>query len=587
MWSFQFQYKAIGLWSIFNLIRNAFDNIEMLLYSFFLAQLINNLIGSNSKAITPELIQPVIAIGVLWLISHLFHFDDYLFRFYRYEKTRLEFMQAILKKITYLDWQKIEEPETEKMLRSTLDNGSWPLHTYVDSISYLITVLIGFIFAISTVKLSWVLILAIAVGSIPSGIQTLWYTYLDSRVFDTLISRYVKLSGILDFFHSFNTLFESKITRAENYLRQVEAQERKANLDLYFARFSKLFWTNIITVTTSIGSNLYVLWYLTLQVVNQALAIGTFQYYLTAFNKLRTDVNSIFSSVGQIEDSYRYLIHFYALMHLEPSLKDGKISLQPPDDLTINFNSVNFFYPNSKSAALKNISIVIKPGEKIALVGENGAGKSTFIKLLLRAYDPSSGSISVGDKPLTEISKESWYEQLALIPQDFARYDVLTVAENIGLDRADQKDKIAQAALLSNADEFISKLPNKYQTILSKKLENGVELSSGQWQRIGLARLFYSDKKIVVLDEPTASIDPVAEHQIFDNVYQKLANKTIIIVSHRYSTVRNADRIVVFKNGEIIEQGNFDQLIHHQGYFAQAYKLQSEAKKLSSSSATR
>lgn len=579
-WSFKFQYRVLGWWAVFQLVRNIYDNLQTLLYSFFLGQLVNTLLSETNQGVTNALMIPIAAIGGVWLAGHVFHFDDYLFRFYRYENTRLEFMQAILKKITELDWQHIEEPETEKTLRSTLDNGSWPLHSFVDSMSYLITVIIGFIFALTTVKLSWVLFIAIAVGTIPTGLQTLWYTYVDARVYDALLPRYVKLSGILDFFRSFNILFESKVTRAERYLREVEAQERRTNLTLYFARFSKLFWTNLITITTSMGSNLYVLWYLTLQVVNQSLAIGTFQYYLTAFNKLRSDVTSIFTSVGQIEDGYRYLIHFYTLLQLKPRLKDGSHHLTPQDDLTINFENVQFAYPGSTQSALKNISLTIHPGEKIALVGENGAGKSTFIKLLLRAYDPTAGQIKIGDLPLPEIKKDTWYDQLTLIPQDFARYDVLSVAENIGLADSDNLDAIAEAAQLSNAHDFISKLPHQYQTTLSRKLEHGVELSSGQWQRIGLARLFYLDKQVVILDEPTASIDPVAEFTIFNNVYQKLASKTVILVSHRYSTVKNADRIIVFKDGEIIEQGNFKTLLKLNGYFAQAYALQIEAKHL-------
>lgn len=517
---------------------------------------------------------------MIWVVGQLLHFDDYLLRFFRHETIHMKFIQEILGKIGRLDWQRIEQPDTEKIIRSVIDNGSWSTHQYVDSISYCLTVVVSFVFAISTIQLSWILILALLIGAIPTGVQTLLYTHVDSRLYDVLIPRYIKLGGIMDFFHSFNIIFESKVNRAEEYLRQVEADERRGNLNLYYSRFSKLFWTNLITITTSVGSNIFVLWYLIGKVVDQTLPIGTFQYYLTTFNKLRLDIESIFSSVGQMEDGYRYLRYFYALMHLQPALADGKQVISTTTPPRIEYQQVSFAYPDSTAKALKNISVTIEPGEKIALVGENGAGKSTFVRLLLRAYDPSTGVIMINDHPLPKLTKASWYDQVTLIPQDFARYDVLSVAENIGLGDKDNIEQVKNAAQLSEAADFISKLPAKYQTILSRKLDKGVELSSGQWQKIGLARLFYAHRNIVILDEPTASIDPVSEYQIFKNVYQKLMGKTVILVSHRYSTVKEADKILVFKDGQIIEQGTFNQLIKAKGYFAHAYALQQETKHL-------
>jgi ATP-binding cassette, subfamily B, bacterial len=235
-------------------------------------------------------------------------------------------------------------------------------------------------------------------------------------------------------------------------------------------------------------------------------------------------------------------------------------------------------YPGASNKILNKFSITINPGDKIALVGENGAGKSTIIKLLARFYDVSAGEILLDGTNIKDVNLESWYRYLGVLMQDFNKYED-PVKDNIYFGKVNEHyslQEIITASNLAGSHSMINKLDKGYEQMLGRMFEGGIELSGGQWQKIALARAFFRNAPVLVLDEPTASIDAKAESEIFSRVEKLSKDKTVIIISHRFSTVRNADKIYVIENGKISEEGTHEELLKLNGQYAMMFKLQAK-----------
>ena len=244
----------------------------------------------------------------------------------------------------------------------------------------------------------------------------------------------------------------------------------------------------------------------------------------------------------------------------------------------IVLDHVSFQYPAGTRKALEDISLTIRPGEVVALVGENGSGKTTLIKLLCRLYDPTGGTITVDGIDLRQFETKALRHEIAIIFQDYAHYH-LTARENIWLGNTDlppDHERVSAAARRSGADEVINALPHGYDTILGKRFAEGEELSIGEWQKVALARTFMRDAQIIVLDEPTSSMDAKAEYEVFQSFRQLVSGRTAILISHRFSTVRMADRIYVLKQGSVIEGGTHEELVRVGGTYARLFEMQAQ-----------
>jgi ATP-binding cassette subfamily B protein len=243
------------------------------------------------------------------------------------------------------------------------------------------------------------------------------------------------------------------------------------------------------------------------------------------------------------------------------------------------FQHVSFRYPGSEQDVLNDISFTIQPGETVALVGENGAGKTTLVKLLTRLYDPSQGTVTIAGRDLRQVDPQLFYQQIGAIFQDF-RYYNLTVKENIGfgnLAELENMARIRRAAEMGGATELIEGLPHQYETMLGRVfLEDSKDLSGGEWQKIALARAFMRDVPLLILDEPTAALDAFAENTVYNRFAELTKGRTTIFVTHRLSSVRMAGRILVLKEGRLIEAGNHDELMAQGGEYASMFKLQAE-----------
>jgi len=240
-----------------------------------------------------------------------------------------------------------------------------------------------------------------------------------------------------------------------------------------------------------------------------------------------------------------------------------------------------FKYPESNRFILKNFNLAISNGEKASLVGENGAGKSTLIKLILRFYDVTEGEILINGVNIKEINLNDWHKKIGALFQDFIKYQ-FTLKENViygNLAKRNDISAIKETIQKAGVDSYLKDLPNGIDQIVGKTFEDGVDLSGGQWQKLALARVFFRDASILILDEPTSAIDAKAEYEIFQNVQKLQKDKTVVIISHRFSTVRHADRILVLEEGKILEEGNHDELMKKKGLYAELFEIQAQGYK--------
>ena len=310
-----------------------------------------------------------------------------------------------------------------------------------------------------------------------------------------------------------------------------------------------------------------------------AITIGQMTMYIAQFRLGQSAVTSSLTSVNGMYEDNLYLSNLTEYLEHEVPEQSGNLHAGPRPEDGIRFENVSFCYPGSDVPALDNVSLHITPGESLAIVGENGSGKTTLIKLLTRLYTPTQGQILLEGLPLQDWDIDTLRRKIGVIFQDFARYQLI-VGENIGIgdsDNLDSENEIEIAAKKGMADEFVRDLPSGYKTQLGTWFKDGKELSGGQWQKVALSRAFMrSTADILILDEPTAAIDAKAEADIFAHFAELTANRISIIISHRFSTVRRADHIIVLEKSKIMEQGSHEELLELGGQYATLFKLQAE-----------
>ena len=308
------------------------------------------------------------------------------------------------------------------------------------------------------------------------------------------------------------------------------------------------------------------------------LSIGSLTFLVAAFLRSRGLIESLFSSLNNIGEQALYIKDLFEFFETKPQIASPPNAIPAPRPIRsgFEFRDVSFAYPGSERQVLQGVNLQFDAGERIALIGENGAGKTTLVKLLARLYDPTEGAILLDGIDLREYDVESLRKEIGVIFQDYMRYDML-VRENIGFGRIDELDnqaRIEEAARKSLAEPMIHQLARGYQQMLGRRFEDGVDLSAGQWQKIALARAYMRDAQVLILDEPTASLDARAEYEVFLRFADLTRDRMAVLISHRFSTVRMADRILVLADGEIIEQGTHQQLVALGGRYAELFELQ-------------
>ncbi len=346
--------------------------------------------------------------------------------------------------------------------------------------------------------------------------------------------------------------------------------------DVSLAR-RRLFAGSFLSVITTLAyysAYVWVIW----RTLAGVFSVGTFYFLAGAILQASSNIQQVFSMTAGIADQALFLTDLLAFFEMQPTIRSKPNPLPAPKPIQrgFEFRNVSFRYPGSSRLVLDGLDFSLLPGERVALIGENGQGKTTMVKLITRLYDPSEGQILLDGIDLREYSLEDLYREIGVIFQDFMRYE-MTAAENIAVGRIEQladSNSIELAAQKGLADQVISQLPRHYEQMLGRRFEGGVDLSGGEWQKVALARAYLRDAQLLVLDEPTAALDARSEFEVFQRFAELTAGKMALFISHRFSTVRMADRIVVLEGGRISEEGSHSQLVALGGRYSEMFELQ-------------
>jgi ATP-binding cassette subfamily B protein len=346
------------------------------------------------------------------------------------------------------------------------------------------------------------------------------------------------------------------------------------NVDLARRRLIAGSFLSMIGTGGYYSAYVYVIW----RTVNGALTIGTLTFLTGAIVQASSNIQLIFSTLSSIADQALFLTDLLAFFEMKPTIRSKPNALPAPRPIKqgFEFRNVSFRYPGNSRLVLNDLNFHLHPGERVALIGENGEGKTTLVKLMTRLYDPVAGQVLLDGVDLREYDLDDLYREIGVIFQDFMRYE-MTARQNIAVGQIDKHDDIASlkmAARKSMADEVIERLPKDYEQMLGRRFESGVDLSGGEWQKVALARAYLRDAQVLILDEPTAALDARSEFEVFQRFAELTTGKSALFISHRFSTVRMADRIVVLENGKVAEDGNHEELSRLGGRYAEMFEMQ-------------
>jgi len=431
---------------------------------------------------------------------------------------------------------------------------------------------------IATLFVNPLITIIIIIAAIPSSVISLklaakkrrnWREYTkDVRIAWRIQQKITDSDSALEI--ELNGLSSQLVQQMIKARRRFQEQDIKDTRKLFWPRFGANVFQDcigyVVLIVVSVG------------IILGRLEIGAFVSTRNLLAQLNQSISGLFNNISDIGTNLVNATDFMEFMEIKPQ-PSGNIVVEGIPK--IEFRNVTFTYPHSEVPAINDVSFTINPGDGIAVVGENGAGKTTLIKLLIGAYMPDKGEILINDQPLERINRESYLAQIGALFQDYSRYDFATLGENVwygNVDKPYNRQEITEAIRDAGLGELIDKYDGGLNQILSKDIDskNATNLSGGQWQRLGIARAFFRNPNVLILDEPTSAVDAKAEYQIFKNILLKQKHKTTIIISHRFSTVRKANQIIVLDAGKIVERGTHEELIQRDGIYKEMFELQAE-----------
>ena len=583
--SLRLSWKANGFASLILLFSSIYENT---FFSFIQVFLLAKLLDALGKSAVLTLLQLGWIVGFYLAASVI----KLLLTSYResqesYQQIKTDsFVDLIIaQKLSSLDPATFEKPDFQALI-AEIGGVSGTLQAHLDRFTRLIDAIVKFLTATIVVSamFPWFAPLLIA-ASIPSFVvwqrfrKLTWPYYVEKRSLLVRLTKYIE-----NLLSSDSTSKEAAIFDTGPILLDKIKQEQQK----YYASFKRVVDPRTIELSLArliqFAAFIYTQYLNITAVLKGALGIGQFTLVFQQTMNLAFSAEAILNEYSSLSVRTKYIDKFYDFLNTPCSIVSPKRPIKipsKPSPAVIEFKNVTFKYPQTDRDILKDFNLVIKSGEKVALVGENGAGKTTIIKLLLRFYDVTSGDILINGLNIKRIDLGQWRIRIGALFQDFIKYQ-FTFRENVifGNMAAQNNAKLlAEAIEKSGAKGYIDTLPNKYDQVVGKMFTGGIDLSGGQWQKLALARAFYRDAPILILDEPTSAIDAKAEYEIFQRVQTLEKNKTVVIISHRFSTVRNADRILVLDEGRIIEEGNHEQLMNHKGLYSELFNLQAQGYK--------
>lgn len=577
--------QANGLSALLLVFSNIYENtLYPFLQVFLLAKLLDSLTKFSNltlRSITGIIVGYLLAslIKVI-LVSYVDTQDSY-------QEIRTDsFLDLkINKKLTELDPATFENPNFQSLI-AQIDGIKGSLQAHLMRFIGLIDAVAKFVLATVVVSATFPLFAPLLLlASIPCFIawgrfrKYTWPYYVEKRTLLVRVTQYIK------------TLLSSDSTSKEAAVFNtgpVLIDKIKSLQKTYYDNFRRVVNPGMIELI--LGRLIQFLVFMYTQYLNLSavfrgtLGVGQFTLVFQQTMNLAFSTEEMLNLYSSMSVRTKYLDKFFEFMNTQRVIKSVSKPVNIPDEpnpVRIEFINVAFRYPDTDRNILKDFNLTINSGEKVALVGENGAGKTTIIKLILRFYDVTEGEILLNGVNIKGVNIDEWRANIGALFQDFIKYQ-FTFKENVifgNINEQNNKLLLDEAVKKAGADGYLNDLPNKYEQMVGKMFEGGIDLSGGQWQKLALARAFYRNAPILILDEPTSAIDAKAEYEIFERVQKLQKDKTVMIISHRFSTVRNADRILVLDGGKIIEEGNHEKLMKKNGLYAELFNLQAKGYK--------
>ncbi len=544
--------------------------------------LIDELISATQKGYFTSRLSFAVLFLLLssFIPSLLYTLQRYIGKIFWFEsQTKLE--MSILAKRGALDVATYEDPKQNNLLTRVQENGEWRMQNFIERQFFIIQDFIQVLTAIVILgSFAWWIVVIMLVGVAPELYIEIKYGKDTWSLYDDKAETRRKYWHLRSYFSDLNGIIELRLFQnIKNFTKKIfqlfssfQTEQRKLERKRLILR--------LLSLLVLQGTGLFVIIWSVYQVLQGQLLVGVFTFFLASLGDFRGGLSSMFSNLArQYEDSL-FVTDIFTFLALPAVLTKptSPVKLKTTDSLDIKFENVSFAYPGTQRLVLKNFNLHIPAGRKIALVGINGSGKTTLVKLLCRFYDPTEGRILINGIDLKNLDIEQWYSELGVLFQEYAKYN-FPVKETIALGNSQAKlslDKVKAAAKLSEADKFIQDWPLGFEQMLGREFTDGLEPSIGQWQKLALARVFYRNPKVLILDEPTASIDAEAEAKIFERLENVATGKTLIMISHRFSTVRKANQIIVISEGQLEEQGSHEELMSKKGLYARLFALQAK-----------